>query len=78
METKEIIINEVGMKVHGYMGSEILAVLIEALCHAWSKESGLVDIVNAGKKVVDALFAAEDDYKMNVIYEAITGDGKDE
>ena len=65
METKEIIINEEGMRVHGYTGSEIVATIVEALCHAWRKEVGKIDLLNAGKKVIDALGEAEKDYKIN-------------
>ena len=78
METKEIIINEVGMQVHGYTGSEIVATIVEALCHAWRKEIDDIDLLNAGKKVIDALREAAKDYKIDKLFKKMTEDNEDD
>ena len=78
METKEIIINEVGMQVHGYTGSEIVATIVEALCYAWRNEIGDINLLNAGKKVIDALGEAEKDYKIDILFEKLTEDREDD
>ena len=78
MEIKEIIINDEGMRVHGYTGSEIVATIVEALCHAWRKEVGDIDLLNAGKKVIDALGEAEKDYKIDKLFEKMTEDNEDD
>ena len=77
METKEILITEEGVKVHGFKGTEIVAVLVEALVHSWKKEVGTIDLEYAGKTVIDALADAERDYKIKFIYDVLTGDNED-
>lgn len=77
MEKKEILITEEGMKVHGIEGTEIVATLVEALCHSWRKEVGEIDLLYAGKKVVDALGEAERDYKIELIYKILMEDEED-
>ena len=68
MEHKGIVIDERGVSANGYTGSEILAMLIEAVCQVWHKECGKINIQDAGRKLIDTLAAAETEYMVRRLF----------
>lgn len=61
---RSIVINDEGLEANGYTGSEIVAALVEALCHMWDDWCGSIDLYHAGERVIDTLAAESKYYKV--------------
>ena len=78
-DEKMIVIVDEGIKVHGLDEDEIMVWLIQAVVEAFDKQNGPIDKVQAGKRVIDVLFEATRNERIDMIFEAIFGeDDEDE
>lgn len=78
-DEKMIVIVDEGIKVHGLDEDEIMVWLLQAVVEAFDKQNGPIDKVQAGKRVIDVLFEAKRNERIDMIFEAIFDeDGEDE
>ena len=77
-DEKMIVIVDEGIKVHGLDEDEIMVWLLQAVVEAFDKQNGPIDKVQAGKRVIDVLFEATRNERIDMIFEAIFGDDDDE
>ena len=70
-EEKAILIVDDGVKVRGVKDDEIIPMLVHALVVCFDKECGPINVVSAGKKIVDVLFDEQMRERVNVMWDLL-------
>lgn len=75
---KFIVLTDKGIASQGYKNEEIVAMLMEAMLEAWNDTKGHVNIVEAGKRIIDLLMEMdEEEDDIYAVLDRLIGDDDD-